>query len=223
MTTDERTRLGYSYAAAAYWFIEKRCHEEIAPARARQREITAWSFAVIRGVRPDIQAFTALLIQFPQPGTDEPDQVRPDNVVVIHPEPIEPGVSFATPFEPCAPSLVLEYEPERAIPEVYERGLQAPCYFLFDPDGQEVTLSRLGGDGYTPVTPNPAGRLPIPELELEAGLLDGWVRFWFRGELVPLPGDVLRERDAERQARLAAEAELARLREELARVKGQQP
>jgi hypothetical protein len=54
------------------------------------------------------------------------------------------------------------------------------------------------------------------------------VRYWFRGELVPLPGDLLKERDAARQqldeanrAREAAEAELAKLREELAKAKGQ--
>jgi hypothetical protein len=53
------------------------------------------------------------------------------------------------------------------------------------------------------------------------------VRFWFRGELLPLPGDLLIERDAERKARqaaehraTAAETELAKLREELAKAKG---
>jgi hypothetical protein len=93
--------------------------------------------------------------------------------------------------------------------------------------------------------------LAIPELELEAALLGGWVRFWFRGELLPLPGDLLKRltdteqqltdtkrqltdtkrrltateklAEAERQARLEAEAELSRLREELARARGQQP
>ena len=75
--------------------------------------------------------------------------------------------------------------------------------------------------------PNKAGRLAVPELETEAAILDGWVRFWFHGELVPLPGDLVRERNAERNARnaaerraAAAEAENVRLREELARLKG---
>ena len=86
----------------------------------------------------------------------------------------------------------------------------------FDLKGRKPTLFRLAGEEYGSVRPNPAGRLPIPELELEVAVLDGWVRFWFRGELVPLPGDVFRER----AARQAAEAELARMRDELAKLKG---
>jgi len=49
------------------------------------------------------------------------------------------------------------------------------------------------------------------------------VRYWFRGELVPLPADLLKERDAERARRFAAEAEVTKLREELAKAKGPQP
>jgi hypothetical protein len=105
----------------------------------------------------------------------------------------------------------------------YERELKVPYYLVFYPDNEELTVFRLTGRKYATVKPNAAGRLPIPELDLEVGLLDGWVRFWFRSELLPLPGDLLKERDAERTARLAAEAELARLREELARATGQPP
>jgi hypothetical protein len=75
----------------------------------------------------------------------------------------------------------------------------------------------------------------VPELEVEASLLGGWVRFWFRGELVPLPGDLVRQmnamrdqldatqaaRNAAEQRAASSEAELAKLREELARAKGQ--
>lgn len=60
------------------------------------------------------------------------------------------------------------------------------------------------------------------------------MRFWFRGILVPLPGELVRREaelvqqtdelrtqlDAERTVRLEADAEIARLREELARAKG---
>lgn len=88
---------------------------------------------------------------------------------------------------------------------------------------------------YTAVPPGPSGRRPIPELELEVALLDGWVRYWFRGELLPLPGDLLQqlnaarealaaarsELDAERQARRALEEEVARLRDGAAKAKGQ--
>jgi hypothetical protein len=58
-------------------------------------------------------------------------------------------------------------------------------------------------------------------LELEAGLMNGWVRFWFRGKLLPLPGDMQRELDAMHQ-RLAQEKQRAdRLEQEIARLRAQ--
>jgi hypothetical protein len=120
--------------------------------------------------------------------------------------------------------------------------LEIPYYLLFYPDNEEMTLFKIGKKGYKAVPPNTNGRVAIPELELEAGLLEGWVRFWFRGELLPLPGDLLKQLNAtrdqlavaqtaaqtaekradnEQKARLAAEAEIARLREELAKARGQ--
>ncbi|HEX4612385.1 MAG TPA: hypothetical protein VH092_29595, partial [Urbifossiella sp.] len=88
---------------------------------------------------------------------------------------------------------------------------------------------------------NDAGRYAVEKLELEAKLVDGWVRFWFRGEMVLLPAELNATLTTERAARVAAEqravtaeqqaaaavreraaleAELARLREELARSRG---
>src|SRR5437588_278492 len=78
---------------------------------------------------------------------------------------------------------------------------------------REITLCRLAGGKYAAAHANASGRLAIPELELAAALLAGWTRFWFRGELVPLPAElgaklaaVERERDAERAARIVAES-----------------
>ena len=69
----------------------------------------------------------------------------------------------------------------------------------------------------------------IPELELEVALHEGWVRYWHRGALLPLPGELLARNNAlndqlvaAQEARLAAEAALARLREEMAKAKGSQ-
>ena len=222
-------------------------------AQATQRQITVESFELVRLHRPDIQTFSELLIQYPVPGQHRtrPARVVPDNMVVVHPALLDVGGSFMTPLQPVGPLLVLEYV-SKSNPRKdydgnyrrYEQDLKVPYYLLFYPDADELTLFRLGGRGYESVRPNAAGRLPVPELELETALLDGWVRYWFRGELLPLPGELLgqlngvrselvaeraarqtaeRERDAERQARLAAEAELARLREELARAKGARP
>jgi Uma2 family endonuclease len=201
---------------------------------AHQREITLESFAVIRAGRPDIQCFNELLVQYPR-GEGEPlGRVVPDNFVVTHPEPLGSMTNFGTPFLPVGPFLVFEYVSKAHVQKDYEdhfrryeQDLRVPYYLLSYRDNQELSLFKRGRKKYTSVKPNDAGRLAVPELEVEAAILDGWVRFWFRGELVPLPGDLLRERNAERTARTAAEqradaaeAELARLREELARLKG---
>lgn len=208
--------------------------------QAKQREITLASFALIRAQRKDVQCFNELLVQYPIAGRDrdKPGQVVPDNMVVIHPKPIVAEGSYMTPLQPVGPFLVLEYVSKsnaRKAEEVnyakYEQELKVPYYLLFYPDADEFTLFRFGEKGYAAVVPNGNGRCPIPELELEVGLLDGWVRYWFRRELLPLPGDLLEqlnetkreltatktELDAERRARSALEAEIARLKAELAK------
>ena len=216
--------------------------------QSTQRKITLESFDLIRAARPEVQCFNELLIQYPRGKRKKLGQVVPDNFVLVHPQPIEALTNFSTQVQPAGPLLVLEYVSKHSERkdyddnyEKYEEELQVPYYLLFYPDNEEMTLFRLGNKGYGAARPNAAGRVAVPELELEAGLLGGWVRFWFRGELLPLPGDLLVERDAareqrdaaqaalqaaeqravtERQARLAAEAELAKLRDELAKAKG---
>lgn len=217
-------------------------------AQGTQRKITLESFDLIRASRPEVQCFNELLVQYPRPEGNRLGQVVPDNMVVIHPEPIQVRGSFNLPLQPSRPFLVMEYVSKYNMRKDYEGNmlkyqdsLRVPYYLLFYPDNQELSVFRLAGEKYTSITPNTTGRLPIPELELEVAVLDGWARFWFRGELLPLPGDLLRQLDATRdqldaareqlraasesqrlaeQRAVAAEAELARLREELARAKG---
>jgi hypothetical protein len=97
-----------------------------------------------------------------------------------------------------------------------------------------LSLYRHNKRKYVTVKANAQGRYAIQELDLEVALLNGWVRFWHQGELLPLPADLVRERDearrraeqatqraeVERQARLAAERELETLR---ARLRQSQP
>jgi hypothetical protein len=97
---------------------------------------------------------------------------------------------------------------------------------MFVPDSQEMTLYRHNGEKYVSVKPNAHGRCEIPELELEVGLHGGWMRYWFRGELLPLPAELQvelqnerRELQKERETRLAVEEENARLRAELEQLK----
>jgi Uma2 family endonuclease len=192
---------------------------------AHQRKITLESFDLIHAARSDIQCFNELLVQYPFGKKN--GQVVPDNFVVIHSKPIKARGSFNTPLQPVSPFLVMEYVSKYNVRKDYEdnfkryeKELKVPYYLLFYPDGEEMTLFHLGEKKYGAVRPNANKRHAIPELELEVALLDKWVRYWFRGELVPLPGDLLKERDAERQARQAAEAEVAKLRAELSKAKG---
>lgn len=206
-------------------------------AQGTQRKITLESFDLVHAARPEVQCFNEMLIMYRRGKRKKLDKVVPDNMVVVYPEPIRVRGSFRIEFQPCRPFMVLEYVSKYSKRKDYddnyrryERELRVPYYLLYYPDNEELSVFRMATDGYATVTPVASGRLPIPELELEVALLDRWVRFWFRGELLPLPGDLLQERDAERTARLAAEqraatveAENARLREELARARGQQP
>jgi hypothetical protein len=88
----------------------------------------------------------------------------------------------------------------------YEHELKVLFYLLFYPEAQELTVFRHNRRKYVSVTPNEHGRLAIPALDLEVALLDAWVRFWYKGELLPLPVDLQHNLKAERLARQAAEA-----------------
>src|SRR5579884_4000884 len=198
--------------------------------QATQRKITVESFDLVHVRRPDVQCFNELLIQYPR-GKKRKARVVPDNMVVVHPEPIEALSSFSTPFQPVGPFLVLEYvTPSNMRKDYednfvkYERDLKVPYYLLFYPDNQELTLYRHNGERYVTVTPGESGRCAIPELELEVAILDGWVRSWFRGDLLPLPADFQRELDeARRQAEESRhQAEEARRQAEEARCQAEE-
>ncbi|MCY2995453.1 MAG: Uma2 family endonuclease [Planctomycetota bacterium] len=112
-------------------------------------------------------------------------------------------------------------------PELYAR-LGVNEYFLFDPTQEYLDPPlqghRLVGGGYVPIEPDVAGGLESHELGLRLVMVDNRLRFYrlATGELL-LTRVERADRDAERAdrevaARQAAEAELARLREELARL-----
>jgi Uma2 family endonuclease len=193
--------------------------------QAIQRLIFLVAFELIRARRPDVQPFNELLIQYEHGRPPRRRQVVPDNMVVIHPEPIKAKGSYDVPLQPARPFWVLEYVSKSSERkdyeesyEKYERELKVPYYLVFSPDNQEMTLYKLGSKGYRSVKPNGQGRCAIPGLEVEMGLVDGWVRFWFRGEMLPLPSEMQRQLDEERRARLEAEQELARLRQQVAEL-----
>ncbi len=190
--------------------------------QSRQREITLESLALLKAVRSDVHVFNELLVQYPLPNQRRPGQVVPDNMVVISDQPIEADSSYNTPLEPVAPFWMLEYvsksnkrkDYEDSF-DKYERDLKVPYYLVFYPDLQELTLYRHTGKKYVSVKPNKHGRYAIPELELEMRLQDGWVRYWHRGELLPLPAEL---QHALNDARKQAEQEKQRAEQEKQRA-----
>lgn len=240
-------RIEYENAAEAYLKSLPPEHFMEAAAQGKQREITLESLALVRARRPDVQIFNELLVQYPRRGPRKIGQVVPDNMVVIWPEPIRVSGSYDLPLQPVGPFWMLEYVSKynqrkdyEDNMQKYERDLKVPYYLLFYPDGGDLTLYHLVGRKYRSVPPNEQERHAIPELDIEVALLDDWVRFWYKGELLPLPADLQRDLDemrrqlrkmrrrvqeetrrAEEQTRRAetAEEEVQRLRAELERLR----
>jgi Uma2 family endonuclease len=236
MTTEifrAHLRIRYYEAAQEYLRSLPLEHFMEATPHARQREITLESLALVRARRSDFHLFNELLVQYPVKGRKKPGQVVPDNMVVLHDGPLEAEGSYDVPLEPAAPFWMLEYVSKSSKRkdyddnrEHYEKQLKVPYYLLFYPEAQELSLFRHNGRRYVSVKPNRHGRLAIPQLELEVALLYEWVRFWYQGELLPLPAELLRERDESRrqleeanQRFGTAEEEIARLRAELDQLK----
>lgn len=225
---DDRARF---YADDAAWYVKQLPLEHFmeSTAQATQRKFTLESFDVIAARRPEVQCFNALLVQYPASGQKHPARVVPDNFVVVHPTPLGPLTSFAVELQPARLFFVLEYvskhNPRKDYEDNlvrYEQSLRVPYYLIFYPDNEEVTLFRLAAGKYQTVHANEAGRYAVPELELEVGIVAGWVRFWFRGALVLLPAELADRAEAaearaavERAARVELEAELARLRAQM--------
>jgi Uma2 family endonuclease len=93
---------------------------------------------------------------------------------------------------------------------VYERGIQARYYVIYERDARRVEVYHLVGGRYQPLVPNERGHFLIPELNLELGLWQGryknmdlpWLR-WFDadGRMLPHIEDI--RRDVEQTHRLA--------------------
>lgn len=191
-------------------------------AQATQRKITVESLDLVQARRPDVQVFNELLVQYPLRGRRKLGQVVPDNMIVIATEPISARSSYNVPLEPAGPYCVMEYvspsNPRKDYEDSfrkYERDLKVPYYLVFHPDDQELKLYRHNKQKYVKVRPNSSGRLAIAKLDLEVALLDGWVRYWHEGKLLPLPAEMQRELD---QARRRAAEEKRRADDEKKRA-----
>lgn len=203
-----RALVEISYAAAAQDYLRSLPPEHFmeATAQSRQRAITLASLALVHARRPEVQFFNELLVQYRIRGKRRPGQVVPDNMVVVCDQPIVADGSYDVPLQPVGPYWVLEYVSKSNSRKDYEddfvhyeKALKVPYYLLFYPDTLDLTLYHHGGRKYKSVPPNGNGRHPIPDLEMEVGLLDDWVRFWFQGKLLPLPGELQQALDEARQ------------------------
>ncbi len=217
------------YDAAAHEYCRNLPLEHFMEAlpQSTQREITLESLAVLRALRPDVQVFNELLIQYFYEG--QLRQVVPDNMVRLSRQNPVTQTSFAAELEAAQPFLVFEYVSPASHRKdygqsfkKYERELRVPYCLMFYPEKQDFRIHRHTGDGYERVPPNELGRHEIEELELEVALQKTWVRFWHRGELLPLPDELLRQFQQERgraeQERGRAEQERGRAEQERGRA-----
>ncbi len=203
--------IAYEEYAQAYLRSLPPEHFMEATAQATQRKITLESLDLLQARRPEVRVFNELLVQYPVRGRRKPGQVVPDNMVVLTTEPIRAGTSYNVPLEPASPFWTLEYVSKGTRRKdyedsfrKYERDLKVPYYLIFYPDTQDLTLYRHNKRKYVSVKPSALERYAIGELDLQVGLLDGWVRFWYAGELLPLPADLERDLvEARRQVALA--------------------
>lgn len=218
-----RGLIAVSYEAAAQEYLRSLPLEHFMEAtpQATQRKITLESLDLVSARRSDVHVFNELLVLYPVPGQRKPRPVVPDNMVVICDEPIEAETSYNLPLAPAGPFWMLEYVSKSSRRkdyeenfDKYERDLSVPYYLTFYPENEELTLYRHNGKKYVSVKPNKHGRYAIPELELELGLHKGWVRYWYQGELLPLPAELQSDLDEARkrlaQATQATEAETRR-------------
>lgn len=208
-----RSPAEYEEAARAYMRGLPLEHYAESVGQGRQREITLASLSLLRARRPDVQVFNELLVQYPHGRRRQVRQVVPDNMVVVHPEPIRAYLSYDLPFQPGAPFWVLNYvspytrrKDYDADFRRYEVDLKIAYVLVCYPEQQKMMLYRHSGKKYAAVVANSAGRYAIPELELEVGLLEGCARFWHRGDRLLLPHELQQEIDAIRErTRSAAE------------------
>jgi Uma2 family endonuclease len=190
--------------------------------QATQRAVTVAGFSLMQRRRRDFHFYSELLIHGRK--DDVVLRVVPDNMVVLGVIDDEPRTSYPIELEPCPVFWVLEYVSEsnrrkdyRDNFEKYESELKVPYYLIFDPEEQDLRLYRHNGTRYVPVEPNERGRLAVPEIEMEVAILDGWARFWYRGELLPIPTEMEAELIEQRRLVEAERKERERLEKQLAK------
>ena len=202
-----REKLREQFEASAQEYLrhlreERREHFMESTSQQRQWQIFGASFELVSRENPHVHAYGELLVQWRRDGGRVIHKIVPDNMVVVSKEVPDPNGSYDLPLQPARPFWVLEYvskhnqrkDYEDSF-DVYEQELEVPYYLIFYPETQDLSLYRYNGRYYVTVKPNAQERYPIPQIEIELALLDGCVRFWFHGRLLPLPAELQEELD----------------------------
>jgi hypothetical protein len=228
MATDIRPQFTQAeYEAAALATLASQTLEDLMEAtpQAQQREIIMGSLAVVQVYLPDVQYYSELLLQYPKDGAIR--WVVPDNMVSRSAEPWRARSSYRVEHDPPI-LMALEYvSPSSGQKDYgesfrkYERDLRIPYCLLYDTTDRTLEVYHHDGTRYVRLEPNVQGRVAVPELEIEVGLLDGWTRVWFRGQLVPVPAELQRQLD-EQAAVLRRRTEELQQRERQLQKQGQE-
>jgi Uma2 family endonuclease len=111
---------------------------------------------------------------------------------------------------------------------VYEQGIKASYYIIWDPFGVRLEVFERIRGRYQPRNPDENGRFYIPEMEVEFGIWNGtyqgfpgdWLRIWENGRLVPTAEEQTDlERQVAEQERRRAETEKQRAERLAARLR----
>jgi Uma2 family endonuclease len=195
----------YAHAAQEYLRALTLENHMESPGQATQRKITLASFDQIAEFVPEFQHFNELLIQ--DLSYKPRLQVCPDNLLVFSKEKLEVENHFGIQLNKVRPFWALEYasksnerkDYERNI-DVYER-LQIPYYLIFSLEARELLLYRLTAAGkYGLVRPDAHDLHWLPELGVGVTVYQRWVRYWWRGRMLPLTGEIARQVQAQQAA-----------------------
>ncbi len=113
---------------------------------------------------------------------------------------------------------------------VYEQGIRAPYYAIFDADNDRLEVYELRDGRYVALTPNEYGRFLIPPLRVELGIWHGrflsmelpWLRWWDNeGNLLPSSDEYI-EQEKQRARRERRQAKLEKQRAEQAEGRTEQ-
>ena len=210
MSVTQRPMTAEEYDAAAWDYYQTLPMEHFMEAtpQATQREIALASFALLRTRRREVQYFSELLVQYWFGGKLR--RVVPDNMLVVGNVPDHPRSSYATELEPAPPFMMLEWVSDSSEGKdygktfrKYEQQLRTPYCLCFHPDKRNWEVYHHDGQRYVQLEPDLNGRVEIPELELQIGLHEGWIRFWHQGQLLEIPTELHQrlERQSEQLSR----------------------